>query len=600
MAASVKRNKSSKDPRHLIQDMLGQVLPSPDNASEQSIWLKAVATATRRQFDASNDDEITLGKAILESFGGTWTEEDVSNDGLSDKAMDSLADFIGLHLTLQESAGLPKQPFLSAADLWSEIHDRLRVQDQLFDAGEVNSDQASPYKAVLAAVMQVSGPELSAEFFNAIGYPTKAAQQEVLAYLTEIAKSDASQDDSDNVDDEQDEDPLEIATDLALCDRPVDGSPESQSLDTLMLDVGAGLLQLDPPWQRGDVWGLRKKRALIDSVMLGIPLPSLIFHKRRNESGQTITVIDGKQRLTALYQFYDNQWRLGRYPAGSPLHPLSGKAFAGLSNEQRSKFKRTQITCIHFENLPSRVLYRIFELYNISGIRLNATEIRNAVFHDHPIHRMLFSLAGESAATEQYIADQQAFTTLLRNTLSTRGNPPRFSTVDFLERYLAYSRVPRDFFTPVSTTKVVQAYFEDPEFTVESPTEIATELRTVFMLAYNLYAAAGSNAFAVPSGAGRRLKFSKLRATTSLVLARLVSLVRKSRSLDDDQAVAAIREVEALVPYPDKQQTRSIWGYQARCVTELIRSLSLTHEDLCKCGAQRFVSAMQALALVCQ
>lgn len=596
MANAKKRQKSPPNASQAINEMLGQSLGFDLDPKSRVVWLKQIAQHTHRQFiELEQDNEVSLGRALLESFGDTWNDHYAEGDTLQPSAFASLADFIGLNIALQESAGLGKEPFCSPAALWNEIRANVISDDDSFDVSDCEAGVSECCREVLVRILQASGEELPSELLNSVGYPSKAAQQDVLAFLEQQNSQEQPPDDDERIGTEDEDDPLAITRELALGDRPVDGTPESQNLDTLMQDVGAGLLQLDPPWQRGDVWGLRKKRALIDSVMLGIPLPSLIFHLQKSEEGETITVIDGKQRLTALHQFYDNQWKLGRYPERSPLSTLSGKSFAELTHEQRSKFKRTQITCINFENLPTRVLYRIFELYNISGIRLNATEIRNAVFHEHPIHKMLFSLAGESVASEQYILEQHTFTALLRSTISTKGTPPRFSAIDFLERYLAYSRVPRRSFTPISTTKAIQLYYEGPKTLDESPVSLAAEIATVFGLAHQVFSACGANAFAVPSSQGKRPKFSKLRATTSLILARILFLAKGVRTFDDATAIAAIRHVESTVQYPDKQQTRSIWTYQARCAVELVRSLSLTAAELENARLQEFIAAMDAL-----
>ena len=587
-----------EDPVDEIHRMLGDSLPAFRNGDGRVLWLRQLAANTGRSIDSSGGDEASIGKALLEGFGGTWRNEYEAQGGLSNRALTALADLIGLHITLQESAGLGTVPLLAPDDLWLALYESIQCRSEPSDSSESVIVSDVRCGDVLAKVLQVPMEQVPPELFNDKGYPTKAAQQEVLSYLecaNELEDTHAEGNAVFDDNDDNDDDPLAIASELAITDRPVDGLPQSQNLDTLMQDVGAGLLQLDPPWQRGDVWGLRKKRLLVDSVMLGIPLPSLIFHSQKDGDDRGITVIDGKQRLTSLSQFYDNQWKLGRYPAGSPLQPLSGKSFADLTPEQRSKFKRTQITCINFENLPTRVLYRIFELYNISGIRLNATEIRNAVFQDHPIHRMLFSIAGEGAAAENYLDNQHAFTTLLRNTISTRGSPPRFSTLDFLERYLAYSRVTHRAFTPVSTAKAVQSYFERPEASGERPGDVATEIRAVFLLAHELFASTGLNAFAIPSAQGRRFTFSKLRATTSLILARVILRARSLRSIEDQEASNAIAAVEAAVAYPDKQQTRSIWEYQARCVCELVRFLPLGRQECERAELGSFIDAMESL-----
>lgn len=60
-------------------------------------------------------------------------------------------------------------------------------------------------------------------------------------------------------------------------------------------------LNLTPSYQRGDVWTTADRQALIESVLRGIPLPSIIL--REVSASDPQEVVDGKQRLTALLRF---------------------------------------------------------------------------------------------------------------------------------------------------------------------------------------------------------------------------------------------------------------------------------------------------------
>jgi hypothetical protein len=60
-------------------------------------------------------------------------------------------------------------------------------------------------------------------------------------------------------------------------------------------------LNLAPSYQRGDVWRTGDRQALIESILRGIPLPSLILLRTGGSSPHD--VVDGKQRLTAILRF---------------------------------------------------------------------------------------------------------------------------------------------------------------------------------------------------------------------------------------------------------------------------------------------------------
>jgi len=71
-----------------------------------------------------------------------------------------------------------------------------------------------------------------------------------------------------------------------------------------------GKLNLSPSYQRGDVWPTKDSQMLIESILRGIPLPSVIVLKPQDQLEAQFDVVDGKQRLTAILRF------IGRHPEG--------------------------------------------------------------------------------------------------------------------------------------------------------------------------------------------------------------------------------------------------------------------------------------------
>jgi hypothetical protein len=64
-----------------------------------------------------------------------------------------------------------------------------------------------------------------------------------------------------------------------------------------------GDMDLNPSYQRGDVWPTADAQLLIESVLRGIPLPSIILLKYNTEDGDKYEIVDGKQRLTSILRF---------------------------------------------------------------------------------------------------------------------------------------------------------------------------------------------------------------------------------------------------------------------------------------------------------
>ena len=67
------------------------------------------------------------------------------------------------------------------------------------------------------------------------------------------------------------------------------------------------LLVLDPEFQREEVWNPKQKSELIESILMGIPLP-LIYVKEDNNG--VCIIVDGRQRLTTIFDFMNEKFKL--------------------------------------------------------------------------------------------------------------------------------------------------------------------------------------------------------------------------------------------------------------------------------------------------
>jgi hypothetical protein len=95
-------------------------------------------------------------------------------------------------------------------------------------------------------------------------------------------------------------------------------------------------LNLAPTYQRGDVWRTGDRQALIESILRGIPLPSVIL--LRTGASTPHEVVDGKQRLTAILRFVGKHpTALAKVAEAHKLHPEAG--LIGLFSDDYPKFR---------------------------------------------------------------------------------------------------------------------------------------------------------------------------------------------------------------------------------------------------------------------
>ncbi len=132
---------------------------------------------------------------------------------------------------------------------------------------------------------------------------------------------------------------------------------------------------LDSDFQRDFVWKHKRKAELIESVLMGLPLPNFYFSQ--DKYGRLI-VIDGRQRLTALFEFMDNSYRLSGLKI---LTQLNHMWFSDLSPVLKGRLEDYQIQAhVIMPPTPDRIKFDIFDRVNRGGVQLTKQEIRNALY----------------------------------------------------------------------------------------------------------------------------------------------------------------------------------------------------------------------------
>lgn len=135
-------------------------------------------------------------------------------------------------------------------------------------------------------------------------------------------------------------------------------------------------LDLAPDFQRSFVWKERQQVRLIESILLGIPLPAFYFNQDKDGAHQ---VIDGVQRLTTVKRFMSNQLILETKHL-EYLKDLGECSFEKLDPASRRRFSGTQIVAHVIEpQTPDEVKYDIFNRVNTGGSPLTAQEIRHCM-----------------------------------------------------------------------------------------------------------------------------------------------------------------------------------------------------------------------------
>lgn len=135
-------------------------------------------------------------------------------------------------------------------------------------------------------------------------------------------------------------------------------------------------LELQPSFQRGEVWSISKKKRLIDSILRGWRIPPIHVVRKENFEEE---VLDGQQRLVSIRDFCNDRFKIDGeiLPLDEKINKLHGKFFSELSEEEKRKFMRYSLTIITLLDFkaeePAELFYRLNQ-----PATLTSAEQRNA------------------------------------------------------------------------------------------------------------------------------------------------------------------------------------------------------------------------------
>ena len=128
-----------------------------------------------------------------------------------------------------------------------------------------------------------------------------------------------------------------------------------------------------PEWQRQEVWSQSKKQNLIDSILRGWKLPKFYFLKLSDEP-EEYEVVDGQQRLVAIFEFFDNELELPEEAAKE----FGGEYYKDLRDKYADGFVDYEIEFDEIEDATEEDVKVFFQRLQ-DGLPLTSSEKLNSV-----------------------------------------------------------------------------------------------------------------------------------------------------------------------------------------------------------------------------
>lgn len=156
-------------------------------------------------------------------------------------------------------------------------------------------------------------------------------------------------------------------------------TPSDPDIATLHRKIRQGRLDLQPNFQRGEVWGKAKKQRLIDSIIRGWHIPPIHVIQVPNSDKQE--VLDGQQRLAAIRDFLEGEFTINGNldPVEQYVMDLDGLSWDELPDTVAGKIEDFTIRLLTISDYkpgePGELFYRLNQPTN-----LTSAEQRNAYF----------------------------------------------------------------------------------------------------------------------------------------------------------------------------------------------------------------------------
>jgi hypothetical protein len=155
------------------------------------------------------------------------------------------------------------------------------------------------------------------------------------------------------------------------------GFEELSTTEEQRLDYSDSLI-LKPDYQREYRATLEDESSLIESILVGIPIPPVFLCSSRLKDVQVLNVVDGQHRLFAFYRFRKGEFALTGLQL---LDEYEGKCFSELPIEAREEIIGHKLPAYVFRDFPGKKFeLEVFNRYNKGTKALTPQEIRNAVY----------------------------------------------------------------------------------------------------------------------------------------------------------------------------------------------------------------------------
>ena len=381
-------------------------------------------------------------------------------------------------------------------------------------------------------------------------HPTGTAQDNTTAPLV----SEGGQVEGVDVEKEDENQPIEHP----FNPEKISIATKSPTIDLIVSRIDENEIDLEPDFQREQMWDSVRKSRLVESLLLRIPIPAFYVAADHEDHWK---VVDGIQRLSSINSYIHNSFMLKNLEY---LSDFEGKRYKDLPRAMQRRIKETELVVnVISPSTPVEVMFNVFLRINTGGVPLNPQEIRNALTPPH-VREYLKALAQSDEflrATEKSIRP---------NRMADRECILRFLAF-YIDHWSQYSASTIDL-----NTHLTNAMRKISEIKREDRARLASDFKKAMDAGFRIF---GPDTFRRRTlGNGRSAVNKALLETWGVALAscspeEIAILVSKRDALKDESTRLMTEDADflAAISYSTGNQKRVEKRFSA--VDDLVRSM---------------------------
>ena len=206
------------------------------------------------------------------------------------------------------------------------------------------------------------------------------------------------------------------------------------TIETIYNQISLGNIDLNPNFQRRNAWTDEKRSKLVESIVMGYPVPEIVLAENP-EKKRSYIVIDGKQRLLTIAGFIDNSkyhyWDKSKLKKLDVKKELNGAGYHDIDENDRREFDNSSLRCTVITGYKDiQVLYDIFYRLNSGSVSLSTQELRQSL------------IPGDFA---NYLLDITNSEQLIHKVMNIEGPDRRFRDIENILRIISFAKYPQNY-----------------------------------------------------------------------------------------------------------------------------------------------------------